>query len=79
MQGGVVLSRGRLLLGGLDGFIKVCLLPPLVAYLERGALVQLGIKLGQHIASYPVPVLLSHEVDNFPYSECAASLHLGAS
>lgn len=79
MQGGIVLSRGRLMFGGLDGLIEIRILLPLVAYLERGALVQLGIKLGQLIARYPVPVLLSHELDNFPYCKCAASLHLRAS
>lgn len=79
MQGGIVLSRGRLMFGGLDGFIEIRLLPPLVAYFERGALVQLGIKLGQLIASYPVPVLLCHELDNLSYCKCAASLHLRAS
>jgi hypothetical protein len=79
MQGGIILSRGRLMFGGLYGFIKVRLLPPLVAYLERGALVQLGIKLGQLIASYPVPVLLRHELNHLPHCKCAPALHLRAS
>ena len=64
--------------GGLDGFIEIRLLPPLVAYLERGALVQLCIELWQLIASYPVPVLLSHEVDDLPDCQRTTALYLGA-
>ena len=61
--------------GSLDRIIEVRLLPPLITNLERGALVQLGIKLWQLIASNPIPVFLSHEVDDFPHCECASNLH----
>ena len=64
--------------GSLDRIIEVRLLPPLITDLERGALVQLGIKLGKLIASYPTPVLLSHEVDDFPHCKCPSNLHLRA-